>query len=153
MYQKINRFIRLTLNKVILFITIIVFLNPKSTYSLNAKSDCEKFHLGTFVYTSSFGEVIIVRNKSYEINYRVYPNSYIRSSIKWISPCVAEGIALEINDEIFPDDYKKKLINKRSKLYITETFSDGYSYKLIEETGSKIIYDKVKFYKGTLPIK
>lgn len=153
MYQQINRLIRLTLNQVILFFTIIVFLNPRSTYSLNAKSDCERFHLGNFVYTGSFGEVIIVRNKSYEINYRVYPNSYIRSSIIWVSPCIAQGIAVEITSDIFSDEYREKRINKRSKLFITETFSDGYSYKLIEENSSKTIYGKVKFYKGSLPTK
>ncbi|EMJ89663.1 hypothetical protein LEP1GSC196_0994 [Leptospira meyeri serovar Semaranga str. Veldrot Semarang 173] len=153
MYRQINSLNKLNFNKVILFITFIVFLNPKATYSSNAKSDCEKFHLGNFVYTSSFGEVIIERNGSYEIIYRVYPHSYIKSSIIWVSPCIAQGIAVEITSDIFSDEYREKRINKRSKLFITETFSDGYSYKLIEENSSKTIYGKVKFYKGSLPTK
>ncbi|WP_244241350.1 hypothetical protein [Leptospira perdikensis] len=124
-----------------------------NTFAFKDKSECERFHSGTFIFNSSFGEVIIVRNKSEDISYRVYPKSFVRSSVKWISPCVAEFKAIEINDDIFSPEFRKMLMNGSSKLYITETFSDGYSYKITEESSSKVNYGKVKFYTGSLPAK
>ncbi len=149
-----NRWTKLNLNQInTFFIVLVLIINPKLSYALNEKSECEKFHTGTFVYTGSYGDVIIVRNKSYEINYRVYPHSYVRSSIKWVSPCVAESIAVEIHDDIFPDEYKKIHLKNRYKLYVTETFPDGYSYKLTEENSPKVNYGKVKVYEGKLQAK
>ncbi|TGL55947.1 hypothetical protein EHQ59_01465 [Leptospira kemamanensis] len=57
---------------------------------------------------------------------------------------------IEINDTVFSEEEKKKDLNKQSKMYITQTFPDGYAYRIKEEKKQTIRIGKVKIYKGKL---
>ncbi|MDF3822064.1 hypothetical protein P3G55_19320 [Leptospira sp. 96542] len=122
---------------------------PELSFALVNENVCSKFHVGKFSYEGSFGEIIFMRSKTEEINYRVYPTSYIRTSIKWVSPCTMEQKVMEVHDEIFPLQKVSKMIASKSTLYLTEVFSDGYSFKLVDSSG--VTTGRVKIY--TKPLK
>ncbi|XDD47089.1 hypothetical protein AB3N60_03110 [Leptospira sp. WS39.C2] len=123
---------------------------PSDIYASISKKECDVFHKGIFSYSVEMGELIIVRNELEEVSYRVYPDKFIKSSVKWISSCVAEYKVLEVKDEFFNADYVKKIYSSKSYLHITEVFTDGYSYKLSDSKLPEVYYGKAKFYKKPL---
>lgn len=124
-----------------------VFFNFNNSFASIKDDDCIKFHTGIFSYEGKLGTVVIKRTKSEEITYRVFPTDYIRSSIKWISACVAERKTLEVNDQIFSDEIKSKVMQNIDKIYITEIFPDGYSYKFKDNKSKDFRYMRVKIHR------
>ncbi|WP_039928438.1 hypothetical protein [Leptospira yanagawae] len=129
---------------------IILLLIPAYNFALNNNNKCDRFHVGTFIYESKVGKIIIVRREKEEIDYREYPNHYIRQSVKWISSCTAEKKTLEMNDPILSPDSINKSLNSITYLHILETFPDGYFYKTTNRKGETDSYGKVQLYKGSL---
>ncbi|WP_244288312.1 hypothetical protein [Leptospira congkakensis] len=129
---------------------LVLLIIPVHTIALNNNNKCDRFHIGTFMYESDVGKIIIVRKEKEEFDYRVYPNHYIRQSVKWLSSCTAEVKYLEINDPIIPADFIKKSLNNKGYLYILETYPDGYSYKTTDIGNGINNFGKVKIYKGPL---
>ncbi|MCW7507940.1 hypothetical protein [Leptospira levettii] len=139
------------MKRLIIFFLITMQLNfPVDVYASIGKKKCDIFHKGIFSYSIDLGELIVVRNEWEEVSYRVYPDKFIKSSIKWISPCVAEYKVLEVKDELFNADFVKKIYSSRSYLHITEIFADGYSYKLTDSKFPEVYYGKAKYYKKPL---
>ncbi|TGK47592.1 hypothetical protein EHQ16_02815 [Leptospira kanakyensis] len=141
--------IKRNLKSKLLFLAVLLII-PVHIIALNNNTQCDRFHIGTFIYESKFGKIIIVRSEKEEIDYRVYPNHYIRQSVKWVSSCKAELEYLEINDPIIPADNMIKSSNNKGYLYILETYPDGYSYKTTDNNTGKHNFGKVKIYKGPL---
>ncbi|MBM9549021.1 hypothetical protein JWG40_18480 [Leptospira sp. 201903074] len=134
-------------------ITFLLAISPFIPFEIFASigdKKCDTFHTGVFSYNAQFGELIIVRTKLEEVSYRVYPDKFIRSSVKWISPCVAEYKVLEVKDDLFNADFVKELYSSRSYLHITEIFYDGYSYKLTDNKIPEVYYGKAQVYKKSL---
>ncbi|TGL60005.1 hypothetical protein [Leptospira jelokensis] len=129
---------------------IILLLIPEYNFALNNNNKCDRFHVGTFIYESKVGNIIIIRREKEEIDYREYPNHYIRQSVKWISSCTAEKKTLEMNDPILSPDSINKGLNTITYLHILETFHDGYLYKTTNQKGDIDGYGKVQLFKGSL---
>ncbi|TGM47599.1 hypothetical protein EHQ92_06720 [Leptospira biflexa] len=134
-------------NRLLLF---VLFIFPAYNFALNNNNQCDRFHVGTFIYESKVGKIIIIRKEKEEIDYREYPNHYIRQSVKWISSCTAEIKTLEMNDPILSPESINRSLNATSYLHILETYPDGYLYKTTNRKGESDSYGKVQLYKGSL---
>lgn len=133
--------------RLLLFVLLLI---PAYNFALSNNNQCDRFHVGTFIYESKFGKIIIVRGEKEEFDYREYPNHYIRQSVKWISSCIAEMKTLEMNDPILSPDSINKSLNTISHLHILEIYPDGYLYKTTNQKGESDNYGKVQLYKGSL---
>jgi len=61
--------------------------------------DCKNYHKGRFASTLDNGfKILIIRETNFQIEYRNYPNDYLKSTIEWINDCKFKLKIIEMHD-------------------------------------------------------
>lgn len=107
--------------------------------------NCEIYYSGYFEYDGNHSDVIIYREKEYQIEYNIKKDEWITIKLEWTENCKYSFTFLNSNIENI-----QKYIGEKIDVEIIGTDASGYVYHSILRKEGKAFEGKIIFLKSEL---
>jgi len=121
-------------------ITALFFLLIGTLVTGQNKLNCKVYHTGFFEFEGKHSNVVIYRNKKYQIEYNTANNEWITIKLNWTSNCNYSFTFINTNM-----DNIKPFIGHSIDVNITSGNSEGYVYHSVVKDEGKEFDGKIIF--------